>query len=190
MGMCFTSVLFALIGTSNTQAPSGLLYVGASVGVIIVLGRLILEFFEIHRGDASDINGLLTSNITDLGHAVTQLAKNYDILRRQATQGFVLAGVFAVLGVFVIVAGSVGDLFGFTAHTSNLATVAGVVIEVVSGLGFYLFNNTFKRLDATSDRLHETWRILTAFKEADALPDDKKAKVIVTLIERMVEPPR
>ena len=67
------------------------------------------------------------------------------------------------LGILVILAGSLGEMFGFTKTASNLTTVAGVVVEAVSGLGLYLFKETFKRLNVTSDRLHDMWKILAAF---------------------------
>lgn len=57
-------------------------------------------------------------------------------------EGFVLAGTFMALGILVILAGSVGEMFGFTKAASNLTTVAGVVVEAISGLGLYLFNDS------------------------------------------------
>ena len=91
------------------------------------------------------------------------------------------------LGIFVILAGSVGELFGFTAQGGRLTTVAGIIVEAVSGLGLYLFKQTFQRLNVTSDRLHDTWKILTAFRKAETLPEGKKAEVICSLISRLVE---
>ena len=115
-------------------------------------------------------------------------ALHYDILRQQATQGFILAAIFMALGVLVILTGAVGDMFGFKKEASNLTTVAGVVIEAISGLGMYLFNRTFQQLNTTSDRLHDLWRLLAAFKRAEALPDGPRSEVITNLINRLVEP--
>jgi len=92
------------------------------------------------------------------------------------------------LGVLVILTGAVGDMFGFKKEASNLTTVAGVVIEAISGLGMYLFNRTFQQLNTTSDRLHDLWRLLAAFKRAEALPDGPRSEVITNLINRLVEP--
>lgn len=123
---------------------------------------------------------------SDIEHAVRQLENNYDILRRQATQGFVLAGTFMALGILVILAGSLGEMFGFAKVASNLITVAGVIVETVSGLGLYLFKETFKRLNSTSDKLYDMWKILAAFQKAETLPDEKKSEVIISLINKMV----
>lgn len=91
------------------------------------------------------------------------------------------------LGVLVILTGAVGDMFGFKKETINLTTVAGVIVEAVSGIGMYLFNRTFQQLNTTSDRLHELWKLLAAFKKAEALPENERGTVIVGLINRLVE---
>ena len=122
----------------------------------------------------------------DLKHAVDQLAKNYDILRRQATQGFILASAFMILGLVVIAAGAVGEMFGFSAEHSNLITVAGVIVEATSILGLYLFKQTSNQLNSTSVQLSEMWRILAAFRKAETLTDERRSQVTETLIYRLV----
>ena len=73
-----------------------------------------------------------------------------------------------------------------TAKAGSSSVVVGGVVEVVSGLGFFLFKQTFERLNVTSDRLHETWRLLAAFKKAEALPEEKRSDVTIRLIELLV----
>ena len=63
------------------------------------------------------------------------------------------------VGISVIITGSLGEMFGFTKSASNLTTIAGVVVEAVSGLGLYLFKETFRQLNSTSEKLHEMWKI-------------------------------
>jgi hypothetical protein len=83
--------------------------------------------------------------------------------------------------------GAVGDMFGFKKEASNLTTVAGLIIEAVSGIDMYLFNRTFQQLNTTSDRLHELRKLLAAFKKAESLSENEKGAVIVGLINRLVE---
>jgi len=94
---------------------------------------------------------------------VRQLPHNYDVLRRQATQSFVLVCTFMTLDILVILAGSVGEMFDFAKEASNITTIAGVVVEVISGFGLYLFKQTSESLNITSDRLHDTWKTLWLF---------------------------
>jgi MFS family permease len=126
---------------------------------------------------------------SDLEVAVSELAKNYAVLRSQTTQGFILTAIFMSLGVLVILAGSVGDLFGFKTESSNLTTVSGVIVESISGIGMYLFNRTFRSLNVASERLLELWRLLAAFKSAEGLPESHRTEVLTVLINKLVEPP-
>ncbi|MDP1750134.1 MAG: hypothetical protein Q8L22_11805 [Reyranella sp.] len=158
-----------------------------TLAFVLAIGGIIL-FFRAGISAAS----LETSQLggsSDVEEAVRQLGKNYDILRRQSTQGFLLAGTFMALGILVILTGSLGEMFGFTKSTSNLTTVAGVVVEVVSGLGLYLFKETFKQLNATSDKLHDMWKVLAAFKKIDALPEDRRADVAISVIQKFINLP-
>jgi hypothetical protein len=182
--------IYFLVGLKGSEhEPNLLTYCGVGFGFLVTFAGMIMLFREL--GDRSivgpDVDMAITSS--DIEQAVNQLGKNYDILRRQATQGFILAGTFMAMGILVILAGSLGEMFGFTKTASNLTTVAGVVVEAVSGLGLYLFKETFKRLNLTSDRLYDMWKILAAFKKAESLPDDKKSEVIVNLITKLVEIP-
>ncbi len=177
--------IYVLTGVRGDRDPDIISYSGIGFGFLVTMAGIILLF----RGLAQSSEELTEENAlssSDIEHALAQLGKNYDILRRQATQGFVLAGTFMALGILVILAGSIGEMFGFTKTAGNLTVVAGVVIEVVSGLGLYLFKETFQRLNSTSDRLYEMWKLLAAFRKADELPEDKKSDVVITLINVLV----
>ena len=184
----FMTVYF-LTGIRSTEGePSILEYLGIGFGFMVTIAGIIL-FFRGLGESSSSLSDESYVGSSDIELAVAQLGKNYDILRKQATQGFILAGTFMALGILVILAGSIGEMFGFTKTAGNLTTIAGVVIEAVSGLGLYLFKETFKRLNATSDRLQEMWKLLAAFKKAEDLPDEMKSEVIIGLINRLVEFP-
>lgn len=181
--------IYAITGIgfgSREREPTLVDYLAIGFGFFIALAGIVLLFRGLGRtSDADTEAGYVSSS--DIEHAVAQLGKNYDILRKQATQGFVLAGTFMALGILVILAGSLGEMFGFTKTAGNLTTVAGLVVEAVSGLGLYLFNATFKRLNTSSDRLHEMWKLLAAFRKAEDLPEEAKTEMIVRLIAKPVD---
>jgi hypothetical protein len=183
----FMTIYF--LAALRSSEPTTITYLAIGFGFLVTLAGIGLLFRDLARTGPAESELDLSEGSSDIERAVRQLGKNYDILRRQATQGFVLAGTFMALGILVILAGSLGEMFGFTKAASNLTTVAGLVTEAVSGLGLYLFKETFKRLNSTSDRLHEMWKILAAFTKAEALPDDKKSDVIISLINKLVELP-
>jgi len=181
--------IYFLAGSHSNSEPTIVIYLSIGFGFLVTLAGIALLFHDLSRPFSVESELDLSIGSSDIEHAVRQLGKNYDILRRQATQGFVLAGTFMALGILVILTGSLGEMFGFTKATSNLTTVAGVIVEAIPGLGLYLFKETFKRLNSTSDRLHEMWKILAAFRKAETLPDEKKSNVIISLINRLVEIP-
>jgi len=184
----FMAIYTSATLSSFKNSPANLTYLIFAFAFLIALAGVALMFKELRAGASTvEVSASSMAEASDLEMAVAQLGKNYDILRQQATQGFILAAVFMALGVLVILTGAVGDMFGFKKEASNLTTVAGVVVEAISGLGMYLFDRTFKQLNATSDRLHELWRLLAAFKRAEGLPEANRAEVIIKLIDKLVE---
>ncbi|MCW5206615.1 hypothetical protein VU08_06770 [Desulfobulbus sp. F5] len=178
--------LIANLALKHNTSPQ-IIYLTFAFSFLVALSGIVLMFGEMRKENLALEATSSVATASDLEMAVTQLGKNYDILRQQATQGFMLAAIFMALGVLVILTGAVGDMFGFKKEASNLTTVAGVVVEAISGLGMYLFNRTFQQLNTTSDRLHELWKLLAAFKRAEALPENDRRTVIVDLIKKLVE---
>ena len=83
-------------------------------GFLITFAGVVLIFKDLSKViySTSELDGEVDPS--DIAHAVRQLGKNYDILRRKATQGFILSGIFMSLGILVILAGSLGEMLGFT----------------------------------------------------------------------------
>jgi hypothetical protein len=173
-------------GSSWNGNASDYLALGFASSVTLVgLGFMAVELRRVGETTA-DLESAVSSS--DLELTIRQLAKNLDIQRGQATQGFVAALALMVLGVCVIFVGAIGDLFDFTA-AGRLTTVAGTIVEAVSGLGLLLFRRTFATVNKTSDALLEVWKILAAFDRAESLPDSERANVQVQLIGHLVGHP-
>lgn len=184
----FMTIYFLTGIRLGNKAPDIIDYLGIGFGFLVTIAGILLLFRNLGQTEDAVLEESYTDS-SDIEHAVAQLRKNYDILRKQTTQGFMLAGTFMALGILVILAGSLGEMFGFTKTAGNLTTIAGVVVEAVSALGLYLFKETFKQLNSTSDRLYEMWKLLAAFRKAEELPEEKKAEVVIGLIDRLVEFP-
>ena len=181
------ATFFYVIAFRNTVEVTTVTMLFIGFGFLITFAGIVLIFKDLSKVSysTSELGGEIDPS--DIAHAVRQLGKNYDILRRQATQGFILAGTFMALGILVILVGALGEMFGFTQSTSNFTIVAGVIVEVISGLGLYMFKQTFQRLNSTSDKLYEMWKILAAFTKAATLPEKQQAEVKVNLINRLVD---
>jgi|GEM_PF-3498862 len=184
---------FMLVYSKGTLHPSDHLRVGDylifTFSAAVTIVGLAFMAVELRRvGGVTELESAVTSS--DLELTIKQLAKNLDINRGQASQGFVAALILMVMGICVVLAGALGDLFGSAVPNSRLTTVAGIVVEVVSGLGLVLFKTTFSRLNRTSDSLLELWKLLAAFKRAEDLPENERVRVQIYLIGRLVEGPR
>ena len=165
-------------------------YVVAGVGILLVLAGITMMFVQL-RGEDMAISAPSSEpdRKADPEYLVVQLGKNYDILRRQTTQGFMMAGVFMALGILVILSGSVGKMFGFAAEGSDLTSVAGIIMEFISGTSLLMYRINFRRLNDTSDRLDATWRILTAHRLSTSLPEDWRANATMKLIDALLASP-
>lgn len=156
-------------------------------GFLIAAAGIVLLFREMGQAGAERAGFDPSKAASDIERVLGQLGKNYDILRQHTKAGFILAALFMTLGILVILAGSAGQLLGFTEQPNGVTAVAGLIVESVSVIGFYLFRTSFKELTATSERLHAMLLLLDAFKRAEALPQDQKTQVTVALIQRLVD---
>ncbi len=186
--LCGFMTIYTVVGLRGGAEPTTLTFSAVGFGFMLALAGVVLFWREMTLASCNTTDAELPLPSADIELAVTQLNKNYEILRRQASQGFMFAGIFMAIGLLVILAGSLGDMFGFVSSAGKVTVVAGVVVEAVSALGLYLFRQTFHRLNVTSDRLHDTWKILAAFKKVELLSDDRKSEMTCTLITKLIEP--
>lgn len=176
-------VYFSALGTKERPTVGGYLIFG--FGGALTLAGLLFMAVEVRRVRTPMVDVQAAVSSSDLELTIQQLAKNLDIQRGQASQGFIAALGMMVLGTGVILAGAVGPLFGI-GNASELTTVAGVIVEVISGLGMVLFRRTSARLNKTSESLLEIWKLFAAFKHAETLPEAERTQVQIRLISRLV----
>jgi len=177
-------LLLYLIKSSDSASP--VFYGFAVLLGIIILAGIFMTFQQLRRAEIQVQQEPLPESSDQLEHAVTQLSKNYELLRRQSTQGFILACVFMLLGLLVILSGSVGQLFGFTSTSSNLTSVAGIISEFISASALLIYRINFKRLNETSDKLQQTWKMLTAYRLTDKLPEEQKTTATLSIINALL----
>jgi uncharacterized membrane protein len=180
------SFAFFSIIMKDTQNPTTMHYMATGIAVLLIVTGIIMMFYQLRNDETVVESDSLPEGTAQPEHAVVQLSKNYEILRRQTTQGFIMSGIFMALGFLVILAGSAGALFGLTNQGSQLTTVAGVIMEFISGTSLLIYRINFKRLNETTDKLDRTWNILTAYRLTDGLPEDKKAEATMRLIESLI----
>lgn len=114
---------------------------------------------------SDDVLGLMLKN-------VRELREYYVISKRQATNAFSASLIVCFLGVVIYIAG----IIVFVSSGENallLTTIAGTIVEVISGLFFWLYRHAITQLNIYHQRLGTTEKYLTAIQLADKMGEDK-----------------
>lgn len=169
----------------STRSFDFIAYLSIIIAIILILAGINMADTELQIDNIEK----LPESSTEIEQAITQLNRNYNILRNQTSNGFSIAVIFMFLGLIVILIGSLGVMFGYASKGDNLTLTAGIILEFISGASLVIYDKNFKRLNLISDNLNETWKILAAFKKAETLtdgPDDVRTKVKIDLINALI----
>lgn len=117
------------------------------------------------------------------GSQIALLLQYYGTVLEQARQSFRWALIAAGAG-FAFLLAAVGFLLGQAAiEVAVISTIAGVVVEVISGLNFYLYGQTTKQLASYHLSLERTQRFLLANSICEALEGDERQKARADLVK-------
>lgn len=123
-------------------------------------------------------DSLVNINIENLG-------EYYSLVKKHTQKSFALSCTVSVSGFILIVLGLV---FQYTnndyENISFLVTSSGIVVELVSGLFFYLYNKTIRQLKDYHDSLLEVQNILLSFK---LIEETEQVNERLPLITKMIE---
>lgn len=113
---------------------------------------------------------------------VRELREYYIISKRQATNAFSASLIVCFLGFMVYIAGiAVFVISGENALL--LTTISGTIVEVISGLFFWLYRHAIKQLNIYHQRLGTTEKYLTSIRLVDKMGQDKHDDMYKHIIE-------
>ena len=127
-----------------------------------------------------------TDNVIELMvKNVAELREYYVISKQQANKAFSSALLVCFLGFIVFISGI------FISYISNqnviiFTTISGGIVEIVSGLFFWLYKNSIHQLNIYHERLGTTEKYLTAMQLIEKMSPDKKDNNYRYLIEVML----
>ncbi len=113
---------------------------------------------------------------------VRELREYYIISKRQATNAFSASLIVCFLGFVIYIAG----IIAFVSSGENallLTTIAGTIVEVISGLFFWLYRYAITQLNIYHQRLGATEKYLTAIQLVDKMGQDKQDDMYKHIIE-------
>lgn len=113
---------------------------------------------------------------------VRELREYYIISKRQATNAFSASLIVCFLGFIVYIAG----IAVFVVSGENallLTTISGTIVEVISGLFFWLYTHAIKQLNIYHQRLGTTEKYLTAIRLVDKMGQNQHDTMYKHIIE-------
>ncbi len=172
-------------GTSSNSTNVGI-YMGTALFLALV------GLFMIIRSMGMEVQKMGTvppMGNGDAEYVVRQLSRNYEILRTQTNQGFLLSTIFMAIGLLVIIISLLSPSLGLeTEGVENLGILAGIITEFISGSALFLYRLNFARLNETSDKLDVSWKVLAAYRLTTELPEEQKAVATMNLIAALIAP--
>lgn len=116
---------------------------------------------------------------------VRESTEYYIISKRQANKSFTLAIISCILGVLIYICGFV-IVSAFDKDIIIFTTIAGSVVELITGLSFWVYNKCIKQLSEYHKRLSSTEKYLTSIQMADKMSDSKKEEMYKWLIQNVI----
>ena len=113
---------------------------------------------------------------------VRELREYYIISKRQATNAFSASLMVCFLGVVIYIAGIIAFIMSGE-NALLLTTIAGTIVEVISGLFFWLYRYAIQQLNIYHQRLGTTEKYLTAIRLVDKMRQEKHDDMYKHIIE-------
>jgi uncharacterized membrane protein len=170
-GVCF---LFAFFGSEVVEAKAELESTQAIKNVMLKLpdsNNPTTEYFD----------SLVKINVENL-------SAYYTLVKTHTQQSFKVSLMAGIVGFILI---GVGLVIGFQYENFKsigiISTGAGIFVEFISGVLFYLYNKTVRQLKDYHDSLINVQNILLSFKLIESTRDEKsKTEMIGKMINRLV----
>lgn len=124
--------------------------------------------------------------------AASQLALSnsyYQSVLSQARLSFLAAIVSAAVGLVFFIFSLIFAMVSHSSDAAYISALAGGIVEVISGLNFWLFGRTASQLDAFHVRLEKTQRYLLANSVSTGLPEEARTQVVTELVRSMAQHP-
>jgi hypothetical protein len=138
--------------------------------------KAVKHFDEI---DTSDVLKLMRRN-------VAELKEYYTINKQQARNAFTSALIVCFLGFILFAAGVIASYVSKDNNIIIYSTVSGTIVEVVSGLFFWLYSKSLKQINLFHESLRKTEKFLTAVQLAERITESKKDKIYTYIIENIL----
>lgn len=116
---------------------------------------------------------------------VENLGEYYALVKSNTRQSFQLSATMGIVGfAFIIAALVIGLKNPSEMHISYVSAGAGVIVEVITGIFFFLYNRTVRQLKEYHDSLLDVQNILLSFRLIEKVTDTTSQS---DMINKMIE---
>lgn len=164
-----------------------------STSLIVTLQSLLNR--KINKSEAEEIKNAVDTTIENIKSSetvidlmiknVAELREYYIISKQQANKSFSSALLICFLGFVVFISGIIMSYFS-NQNIIIYTTVSGSIVEIVSGLFFWLYKNSIYQLNIYHERLGTTEKYLTAMQLIEKMSKDKQDENYRFLMESML----
>jgi hypothetical protein len=138
-----------------------------------VLSPTVIE--RVATSDPSNIQEVAASQLSII-------SRIYENVLSQAQQSFRAALVAAAIGLVFLLAAIGFLLVQSRTDVATVSVIIGALVEVISGINFYLYAKTSQQLSSFHLRLDQTQRLLLANSVCENLEGDIKASTRAKLV--------
>lgn len=139
----------------------------------------------VEKGESDSVESVF--NIIQLN--LNQTTEYYTINKGQARKSFGISVTAIVIGSLTILVGIYLVYFGDGQKISVISIISGVVLEIIGGMYFVIYNKSIKQLNYFYNKLEKVQDTMLAIELTNGIEDKDKSlelkeKIILKLIER------
>lgn len=138
------------------------------------------DLAEKSKEENKDIRTLMFENLKEL-------KEFYVICKQQIRKSFSAAMFSCFAGFMLFILAVIIFLLGGNNSASFMAGLSGAIVEIVSGLYFWMYKETSKQLGKYHKRLETTEKYLIALQIIDMLPEENRNEQYGKLIDYIFE---
>lgn len=130
-----------------------------------------------------------TQNVQEIAASQIELLDEYHkIVLEQSRRSFISALVAAIFGLGFFLGAVISILSSKEFNVAIISVLSGALVEVISGVNFYLYAKTTVQMAEFQSRLDMTQRFLLANSICENLEGDFKQKTRSQLVLKIVDP--
>ncbi|MBU5213064.1 TRADD-N-associated membrane domain-containing protein [Heyndrickxia oleronia] len=164
-------------------------YVSVKNPFEIELRKLSKEREELKKKAHSEEPKLENNVFNTIQLNLNQTTEYYTINKSQARKSFATSVTAIVAGLITVLMGIWLIYFKGNITTSIVSIASGVLLEVIGGMYFHIYNKSLEQLNYFYEKLEKMQDTMVAIELTNSINDERKKiemqeKVIINLIER------